>query len=55
MKIDKQKLKEKIAQGKSSTDVAMSYGVHPTTIRRKAKEFGLKFATKSCWRNHQCK
>ncbi len=50
MKIDKQNLKEKIEQGKSSHDIAMSYDVHPSTIRRKAKELGLKFETQSCWR-----
>ena len=41
---------EKIEQGKSSHDIAMTYDVHPSTIRRKAKELGLKFETQSCWR-----
>jgi len=50
MKIDKQKLEQKIKEGKSSHDIAMSYDVHPSTIRRKAKELGLKFETQSCWR-----
>ena len=50
MKINKDKLKEKIKQGKSSHDIAMTYDVHPSTVRRKAKELGLKFATKTCWR-----
>ena len=46
MNIDKDKLKQKIEQGKSSHDIAM----HPSTIRRKAKELGLKFEAKSHWR-----
>ena len=54
MNIDKDKLKQKIEQGKSSHDIAMQYDVHPSTIRRKAKELGLKFEAKSvCW--HPCK
>ena len=50
MNIDKDKLKQKIEQGKSSHDIAMQYDVHPSTIRRKAKELGLKFEAKSHWR-----
>jgi|TARA_R100000482_G_C5090947_1_gene130785 transposase len=50
MKINKDKLKRKIQQGKSSHDIAMSFDVHPSTIRRKAKEFGLKFKTQTHWR-----
>jgi IS30 family transposase len=50
MKIDKQKLEQKIKEGKSSHDIAMTYDVHPSTIRRKAKQFGLKFETQSHWR-----
>lgn len=50
MKIDKDKLEQKIKQGKSSHDIAMTYDVHPSTIRRKAKELGLKFEGKSHWR-----
>jgi len=50
MKIDKQKLEQKIKEGKSSHDIAMTYDVHPSTIRRKAKAFGLKFQTQSHWR-----
>ena len=50
LNINKNKLEKQIEQGKSSHDVAMSYGVHPTTIRRKAKEYGLIFKTKSWWR-----
>lgn len=50
VKINKDKLKEKIKQGKSSHDIAMSYDVHPSTVRRKAKEFGLKFETQTWWR-----
>lgn len=50
MKIDKEKLKQQIKDGKSSHDVAMSYGVAPSTIRRKAAELGLKFVAKSYWR-----
>ena len=34
MKIDKQKLEQKIKEGKSSHDIAMTYDVHPSTIRR---------------------
>ena len=52
MKIDKDKLKEKIKQGKSSHDVAMTLGCHPSTVRRKAKELGLKFIGKSHWRKY---
>ena len=50
MNIDKEKLKEKIKEGKSSHDIAMAYDVHPSTIRRKAKKMGLKFEAKSHWR-----
>jgi len=50
VKINKDKLKEKIKQGKSSHDIAMSYDVHPSTVRRKAKELGLKFETQTWWR-----
>ena len=50
MKIDKNKLEKKIKEGKSSHDIAMTYDVHPSTVRRKAKEFGLKFETHSYWR-----
>jgi len=53
MKIDKDKLREKIKQGKSSHDVAMTLGCHPSTVRRKAKEFGLVFKTKSYWRKYE--
>jgi len=53
MKIDKNKLAEKIKQGKSSHDVAMTLGCHPSTVRRKAKEFGLFFKTKSHWRKYE--
>ena len=49
MKIDKNKLEKKIKEGKSSHDIAMTYDVHPSTVRRKAKEFGLKFETQSYW------
>ena len=49
MKIDKDKLKEKIIEGKSSRHVAMQFGVSPSTIRRKAKEMGLSFNAKSGW------
>ena len=49
MKIDKDKLKEKIIEGKSSRHVAMQFGVSPTTIRRKAAEIGLKFNGKTTW------
>ena len=55
MKIDKQKLKEKIQQGKSSHDVAMTLGCSPSTVRRKAKELGLKFKTKSHWHKYESK
>lgn len=51
VKINKDKLKEQIKQGKSSHDIAMSYDVHPSTVRRKAKELGLKFVNISWWRN----
>lgn len=50
VKINKDKLKEKIKEGKSSHDIAMSYDVHPSTVRRKAKELGLKFVTETWWR-----
>ena len=50
MKIDKLKLEQKIKEGKSSHDIAMTYDVHPSTIRRKAKALGLKFQTQSHWR-----
>ena len=49
MKINKDKLKEKIKQGKSSHDIAMSYDVHPSTVRRKAKELGLKGGGNYFW------
>ena len=49
MKIDKDKLKQKIKQGESSRVVAMQFGVSPSTIRRKAKEMGLFFNAKSGW------
>jgi hypothetical protein len=55
MEIDKKKLQEKIEQGKSSHDVAMTFGCHPSTVRRKAKEFGLKFKGKSHWRKYEDK
>ena len=45
MKIDKNKLEKKIKEGKSSHDIAMTYDVHPSTVRRKAKELGLRFKT----------
>ena len=51
MKINKDKLKEQIKQGESSHDIAMCYDVHPSTVRRKAKELGLKFINISWWRN----
>ena len=51
VKINKDKLKKKIKQGESSHDIAMSYDVHPSTVRRKAKELGLKFINISWWRN----
>ena len=47
---DKDKLEKKIKQGKSSHDIAMTFDVHPSTVRRKAKEFGLEFKSKSVWR-----
>ena len=50
MKIDKQKLEQKIKEGKSSHDIAMTYDVQTSTIRRKAKALGLKFQTQSHWR-----
>jgi len=50
MKIDKDKLKQKIIEGKSSRHVAMQFGCSPSTIRRKAKELGLKFETQTWWR-----
>jgi len=50
MNIDKDKLIEKINEGKSSREVAMSLGCSPSTVRKAAKEAGLKFACKSNWR-----
>ena len=50
MKIDKNKLEKKIKEGKSSHDIAMTYDVHPSTVRRKSKELGLRFKTQSHWR-----
>ena len=44
MKIDKQKLEQKIKEGKSSHDIAMTYDVHPSTVRRdtsRGKKVGL--------------
>ena len=52
MEIDKKELKEKIEQGKSSHDVAMTLVCHPSTVRSKAKELGLKFKGKSHWRKY---
>ena len=52
MEIDKKKLKEKIQEGKSSHDVAMSFGCSASTVKRKAKELGLKFKAKSHWRKY---
>jgi hypothetical protein len=49
MKIDKDKLKQKIIEGKSSRLVAMQFGCSPSTIRRKAAELGLKFNGKTNW------
>ena len=49
MKIDKDKLKQKIIEGKSSRHVAMQFGCSPSTIRRKAAELGLKFNGKTNW------
>lgn len=49
MKIDKDKLKKKIKEGKSSRHVAMQFGCSPSTIRRKAAELGLKFNGKTNW------
>jgi len=49
MKINKDRLKEKIKQGKSSRVVAMQFGVSPSTIRRKAAEIGMKFNCKTTW------
>ena len=50
MKINKDKVEQKIKQGKSSRDIAMTYDVHTSTVRRKAKQFGLKFETQTHWR-----
>ena len=52
MEIDKDKLKEKIQEGKSSHDVAMTFGCSTSTVKRKAEELGLKFKCKSHWRNY---
>ena len=51
MKINKDKLKVQIKQGKSSHDIALTNDVHPSTVRRKAKELGLNFINISWWRN----
>jgi|TARA_R100000231_G_scaffold50965_4_gene43137 transposase-like protein len=48
--ITKKQLKELISNGKSSNDAARSLGVSQSSVLRKAKEFGLKFANKSIWR-----
>tara|TARA_A100001201_G_C4088141_1_gene201207 strand:+ start:1505 stop:1669 length:165 start_codon:yes stop_codon:yes gene_type:complete len=53
MKIDKQKLIKQINEKKSSHDIAMSFGVHPSTIRRKIAELGLKLQSKSHWRKNE--
>ena len=55
MEIDKKKLKEKIQEGKSSHDVAMTFGCSASTVKRKAKELGLKFKGKSHWRKYDNK
>ena len=57
MEIDKDKLKEKIQEGNSSHDVAMTFGCSASTVKRKAKELGLKFKGKSHWRKYanKCK
>ena len=52
MEIDKKKLKEKIQEGKSSHEVAMTFGCSASTVKRKAKELGLKFKAKSHWRKY---
>jgi len=52
VKINKDKLKEKIKAGHSTRTVAMQLGCSPTTVRRKAAEMGLKFNNKSNWSNH---
>ena len=49
VKIDKEKLKKQIEGGLCVNFTAMAYGVSPTTIRRKAKELGLKFENKTTW------
>ena len=53
MKIDKNKLKEKIEKGESSRSVAMQFDCSPSTIRRKARELGLKFVAKSNWSKYE--
>ena len=55
MEIDKDKLKEKIQEGKSSHDVAMTLGCHASTVRSKAKQLCLKFKAKSHWRKYDNK
>jgi len=50
--INKNKLEKQILQGKSSHDVAMTFGCSTSTVKRKAKELGLKFKGKSHWRNY---
>tara|TARA_R100000664_G_C2742727_1_gene130945 strand:+ start:825 stop:995 length:171 start_codon:yes stop_codon:yes gene_type:complete len=50
--IDKNKLKQKIKDGQSSRLTAMQFGCSQTTIRRKAKEIGLKFNSKTNWNKY---
>lgn len=52
MKINKNKLKEKIKAGQSSRIVAMQLGCSPSTVRRKAAEMGLKFHGKTNWNKY---
>ena len=50
--IDKNKLQTYIQAGKSSREVAMSFDCSPATVRKAAKDHGLKFAAKSPWRKY---
>ena len=50
--IDKNKLQTYIKAGKSSREVAMSFDCSPATVRKAAKDHGLKFAAKSPWRKY---
>jgi hypothetical protein len=49
---DKDWMESKIKEGKSSEDIARSLGTTRYRVRKLAKDYGLEFKGKSCWRKY---